>query len=121
MNCYYCNAEIHQRLPQPPRVSIIERLLPGPRKVATKHLLATKDHIVPRKMTHGQRNIDVVLCCQECNLEKNCLTREEFRVVKAFRYGYISGVEYKFPGEHNLLDKATDSMHTNLDESQTTV
>lgn len=105
MNCYYCDAEILKTTPSREKsVSIIDKLLPGPRRVVAKFLIATKDHIVPRKITRGQRNADVVLCCQECNLEKNCLTREEYRVVKAFRYGYISGVEFKFPGEHNSLD-----------------
>jgi hypothetical protein len=99
MNCFYCDCEIVKSLPPAePSVSVIDKLLPRPRRLP-KALLATKDHIVPRKMTRGQRNMDTVWCCQDCNMEKNCLTREEFRVVKAFRYGYISGVEYKFPGE----------------------
>ena len=100
MNCFYCDCEIVKSLPPVERsVSIIDKLLPLPRRKIAVSQLATKDHVVPRKMTRGQRNIDVVMCCQDCNLEKNCLTREEYRVVKAFRYGYISGVEYKFPGE----------------------
>lgn len=103
MNCFYCDTEIFKKPPTPllGSVSIIDKLLPRPRKLMDRFLLATKDHTVPRRRTKGQRNDEVVLCCLPCNQEKNLLTREEFRVVQAFRYGYISGVEFKFPGEVN--------------------
>jgi hypothetical protein len=54
--------------------------------------------VIPRSVAKGSRT---VISCYFCNIEKSHLTLEEFRVLKAFRYGYISGVEFKFPGEEN--------------------
>lgn len=93
MNCFYCDAKIFEKTAP----GIINKLIPPPVKV--KNLVATKDHKVPRCMTRGQHNHGIVLCCEQCNSEKSNLTLEEYRVLKAFRYGYISGVQYEFPGE----------------------
>jgi hypothetical protein len=46
-------------------------------------------------------NMQTVPSCMFCNWEKGHLTIEEYRVVLAFRYGYISGVGFKFAGETN--------------------
>lgn len=45
----------------------------------------TKDHLTPI-MRSGQRvKSGTVQCCNKCNMEKGCLTFEEFRAVHAYR------------------------------------
>jgi 5-methylcytosine-specific restriction endonuclease McrA len=63
--------------------------------------LLTMDHVIPRSRAKGRGQPDVytVPCCEGCNNEKGALTLEEYRVLKAFRYGYIQEVNWKFSGE----------------------
>lgn len=51
---------------------------------------------MPKHRFSGSR---IVLSCGECNLDKGHLTIEEYRVVLAFRFGYISGINLTFSGE----------------------
>lgn len=81
--CYYCNCEIFK----------------GFRHTSHKYPALTRDHIIPKSRTKGSSNTKTVPACIPCNSEKGSLTIEEYRVVLAFRYGYISGVQYQFPGE----------------------
>lgn len=60
----------------------------------------TRDHLTPKSRNGSNRPQNLVDCCRECNTLKGCLTLEEFRVVIAYRYGYIQKLEYKFPGEY---------------------
>lgn len=83
--CFYCDAIIY----------------PGGKRTGKQYPLMTEDHVVPRSRSKGTPNDNVVPCCEGCNNEKAALTLEEYRILKAFRYGYISNVEYKFPGEEN--------------------
>jgi hypothetical protein len=61
----------------------------------------TKDHVQPKSRNGSptsKRNI--VDACHPCNTLKGCLTLEEFRVVMAYRAGYISRAKMRFPGEN---------------------
>jgi len=60
----------------------------------------TKDHVQPKSRNGSptsRRNI--VDACHPCNQLKGCLTLEEFRVVCAYRAGYIKKAKMRFPGE----------------------
>ena len=61
---------------------------------------ATKDHVIPRSKGGSDAQKNIVHACRECNKEKGCLTAEEFRVVMAFRLGFLKIPQaFKFPGE----------------------
>jgi len=80
--CFYCNCEIFK----------------GSRQHARKFPKHTWDHIIPKSRTgRGQRGT-IVPACLWCNSQKGNLTIEEYRVLLAFRYGWISNIPYKFPG-----------------------
>lgn len=81
--CFYCDgplfnarglgAKLGSKAPQNPR-----------------HPGRTWDHRVPHVK---------VPACEPCNVDKGSLTVDEYRVVLAFRYGYIRDVQHMFPGE----------------------
>lgn len=105
LECFYCGREIHDG--RPPKRGIIDKLLPPPTN--KDWAFATRDHIIP-KSRGGGLDPTIVWCCMECNQEKGALTIEEYRVVKAFRYGYISRNlslldEFKFHGEYDVKAK----------------
>lgn len=81
--CHYCGCEVFK----------------GSTQRAHRRPLLTRDHIIPKSRAKGSSNYETVPACTFCNTEKGSLTIEEYRVVLAFRYGYISGVELQFPGE----------------------
>jgi len=96
--CFYCGRPLYTRA-ETKIGSIIDKLIPMVK--ALDRPIVTLDHIVPRARTKGMPNDRTVPCCGECNHAKRDLTLEEYRVLMAFRYGYISAVEWKFPGEEN--------------------
>lgn len=81
-NCFYCDVLVYKKIKHRSK-----KAFP----------MATDDHVVPR--SRGGYQSRLVDCCEDCNNAKAALTLEEYRVLLAFRYGYISGVEFKFPGE----------------------
>ncbi len=85
-DCYYCGIRVYSK---------------EERRNTHNYPLMTLDHIVPRSLTHGQENIATVIACAECNTAKGSLTREEYRVLLAFRYGYVTNVQFQFMGELN--------------------
>src|SRR5882724_4589307 len=91
INCFYCGVEL-----VPKGTTKAQR-----KALGAKTFYETDDHMMPRSITGQSRNsrTGTVPSCQPCNNNKHSLTLEEYRVVLAFRYGYISGVQYQFPGE----------------------
>ena len=59
----------------------------------------TRDHLQPR--SKGGRNTkgNIVEACQNCNVEKGCLSLPEWRLVVAFRLGLVEPSTMPFPGE----------------------
>ena len=99
MDCFYCGVEL---LSFPDAHKLAARRNIEDHNKCRKfcmQLTSTQDHTTPKCLTRNNRNMDVVACCQTCNARKGQLTLEEFRIVQAFRYGQISGVELKFAGE----------------------
>jgi 5-methylcytosine-specific restriction endonuclease McrA len=85
--CFYCDVMIYKKVKSRGNGTRSKKRYPP----------ATDDHVVPR--SRGGYQSRLVDCCEDCNNAKAALTLEEFRVVLAFRYGYIHGVEFRFPGE----------------------
>jgi 5-methylcytosine-specific restriction endonuclease McrA len=101
-DCFYCGRPLRTNVEFSKEHSIINKLLPSPnRRNRRDRPDLTWDHIIPRALTKGLPNNNVVACCPECNNKKRDLTIEEYRVLQAFRYGYVSGVTWSFPGEKN--------------------
>lgn len=98
--CHYCGCEVFK----------------GSRQNSRKRPLLTRDHIIPKSRTKGSSNYETVPACVACNSEKGGLTIDEYRVVLAFRYGYISGVDYTFPGEELAPEQydSTIALNSNL-------
>ena len=61
--------------------------------------IATKDHVIPKSKGGGDSYQNIVNCCRDCNESKGNLLPNEFRVVMAFRAGYVKVHDFKFPGE----------------------
>lgn len=100
IECFYCGRPLYEtKQPKTQLGSIIDKLLPAP-SVHRDWPRVTIDHIIPKSRGGTKRDPNnLVHACAECNQHKDRLTLEEYRVVQAFRFGYVSGVEYKFPGE----------------------
>lgn len=84
--CFYCGVELFE---------------PAQRRNKHNYPLKTQDHAIPKSRCGPLQagNVTLITCCESCNMEKDSLTIEEYRVLLAFRYGYISNVQFKFPGE----------------------
>lgn len=59
---------------------------------------ATKDHVRPISKGGSKHTNNLVWACFDCNQDKGNLLLEEYRVVLAFRKGYL-WTNYPFPGE----------------------
>lgn len=103
--CHYCGCEVFK----------------GSKARAHRRPLLTRDHIIPKSRTKGSSNYDTVPACVFCNSEKGSLTIEEYRVVLAFRYGYINGVKFQFPGEQPDLRSANDRTELALHQYDSTI
>lgn len=86
MNCFYCGIQVYE-MPE--------------RRNKHNYPLKTWDHTIPKGRCGPlqQGGVTMVVACEECNQTKGNLTIEEYRVLLAFRYGYISNVQFKFAGE----------------------
>lgn len=102
VDCFYCGRPLYEEAKPPAKKisvsGVIEKLIPAPRIIDWPR--KTRDHVIPKSRGGGQHPT-IVPACGECNQEKGRLTIEEYRAVLGFRYGYISNIEYKFPGEQN--------------------
>jgi len=83
-HCFYCDREV-----------IYVRNTPG---TPTPEYAATRDHVKPIARG-GRRGRKTVLACRGCNSDKGQLTLEEYRVVVAFRKGWLRNAGLRFPGE----------------------
>lgn len=60
----------------------------------------TKDHLLPKSRGGAGVRGNTVVCCNNCNMEKGCLTVEEYRVVWALRKQLVTVADTKvFAGE----------------------
>jgi 5-methylcytosine-specific restriction endonuclease McrA len=59
----------------------------------------SEDHVVPRCKGGSDKPYNKVPSCKKCNVEKGCLSLEEYRVVIAYRRGLLSKINISFFGE----------------------
>jgi hypothetical protein len=59
----------------------------------------TKDHLTPRCRNGSNLPWNIVKACKSCNQLKGCLNLEEFRLVIAYRKGFVKAATMRFYGE----------------------